>query len=489
MTSVIKSGINANQPVSADSASSTDAKEPISLFDRAWTLLDESMVYYNGEPVGTVGARDPSVEALNYDQCFVRDFVSSALAYLVAGRTEIVKNFLLATLSLQSSDKQMNYFSAGQGLMPASFKVESWNEHQYLLADFGEHAIGRVTPVDSGLWWIILLRAYVKSTGDYDLAHRDDVQQGIILILKLCLADRFDMYPTLLVPDGSFMIDRRMGVAGHPLEIQSLFYATLRAARELIKPGGSRRDIYIQVINQRLITLNFHIREYYWLDWQRLNNIYRFRGEEFGVDATNLFNIQPESIPDWLTDWMPDKGGYLAGNLGPSQIDFRFYTLGNLMAVLSTLASEAEAQCIMDLIEQRWTDLIGHMPMKICFPAMEGEEWRILTGCDPKNVPWSYHNAGNWPMLLWPLVAVTIKTGRLDLAERAIAIAEQRLVKDEWPEYYDGKNGRLVGKASRKYQTWTIAGLILAKQLLKDPSKISIFSFDDDPELLSWQDY
>jgi len=479
MTSVIEPGADSNQ--STNSMSSIDEH---SLLAEAWDLLDKSIVHYNGQPVGTVGARDPSVEALNYDQCFVRDFVSSALVYLMTGQADIVKNFLLATLSLQSSNKQMNSFSAGQGLMPASFKVELWDGHQHLLADFGEHAIGRVTPVDSGLWWVILLRAYVKATGDYELVHRDDVQHGIILILKLCLADRFDMYPTLLVPDGSFMIDRRMGVSGHPLEIQALFYATLRAARELLKPDNSRRDIYLQVIHQRLITLNFHIREYYWLDWQRLNNIYRFRGEEFGIDATNLFNVQPESIPDWLVNWMPERGGYLAGNLGPSQIDFRFYTLGNLMAVLGSLASEPESQSVMDLIECRWTDLIGWMPMKICFPAMEGEEWRIITGCDPKNIPWSYHNAGSWPMLLWPLVAAAIKTGRLALAEKAIAVAERRLSKDEWPEYYDSRDGRLIGKASRKYQTWTIAGLILAKHLLREPHKISIFSFDNDPELI-----
>lgn len=71
-----------------------------------------------------------------------------------------------------------------------------------------------------GLWWIILLRAYGKLTGDYTLQERIDVQTGIKLILKLCLADGFDMFPTLLVTDGSCMIDRRMGIHGHPLEIQ-----------------------------------------------------------------------------------------------------------------------------------------------------------------------------------------------------------------------------------------------------------------------------
>ena len=250
----------------------------------AWKALEDSIIYYYGRPVGTVAARDPDVEALNYNQCFVRDFVSSALIFLMHGKTEMIRNFLVETLALQNEPKQMDCFNAGQGLMPASFKVATSYGEQYLTADFGEHAIARVTPVDSSLWWIILLRAYVKATGDIALAHQPEFQKGIILILKLCLADRFDMFPTMLVPDGAFMIDRRMGVYGHPLEIQALFYAALRAARELLAPSR-QGEIYTLVINQRLNTLNFHIRHYYWLDIKRLNEIYRYRGEEFGDTA------------------------------------------------------------------------------------------------------------------------------------------------------------------------------------------------------------
>lgn len=55
------------------------------------------------------------------------------------------------------------------------------------------------------------------------MQERVDVQTGIKMILKLCLADGFDMFPTLLVTDGSCMIDRRMGIHGHPLEIQVFF--------------------------------------------------------------------------------------------------------------------------------------------------------------------------------------------------------------------------------------------------------------------------
>jgi len=86
------------------------------------------------------------------------------------------------------------------------------------------------------------------------------------------------MYPTLLVPDGACMIDRRMGVYGYPLEIQSLFYAALQAARELLLPGD-QGDAYIQSVDNRLGHLLYHVREYYWLDINRLNEIYRYKGE------------------------------------------------------------------------------------------------------------------------------------------------------------------------------------------------------------------
>ncbi len=454
------------------------------LVNEAWQALENSIIYYDGQPIGTVAAHDPEVDALNYDQCFVRDFVSSALAFLMKGKVEIVRNFLIKSLALQSHEKQMDCFKPGPGLMPASFKVESRNDEQWLIADFGEQAIARVTPVDSSLWWIILLRAYVKATGDRAIAQQPEFQQGIKLILDLCLAHRFEMFPTMLVPDGAFMIDRRLGVYGHPLEIQVLFYGALRAARELLLPENNGEQ-YLHDIDQRLGALGYHVREYYWLDLQRLNEIYRYKGEEFGKEVANKFNIYAESIPAWLTEWLPENGGYLAGNLGPGLMDFRFFGLGNLMAILVSLASEQESQKIMDLIEQRWHDLIGYMPMKICFPAVEGLEWRIVTGCDPKNIPWSYHNGGNWPVLLWMLAAAAQKTGRIELAHKAIELAQNRLSEDQWPEYYDGKNGRLIGKEARKYQTWTIAGLLVAQELIANPAHLELISFEENTELMT----
>lgn len=447
------------------------------LIEEAWQLLKNTIIYYENQPIGTVAASDPTVEALNYDQCFIRDFVPCALVFLIRGNTEIVRNFLVQTLKLQIKERQLDFLEPGRGLMPASFKVIKDAGNEFLQADFGDRAIGRVTPVDSCLWWLFLLRAYVKFTGDYTLAHQPEFQKGIRLIMGLCLSARFDMYPTLLVPDGACMIDRRMGINGHPLEIQSLFYTALCAAQELLVNNAENADVNLAVAN-RCQPLIEHIRRHYWLDLERLNEIYRFKSEEYGESALNQFNIYSDSIPyDQLSRWLPEDGGYLAGNLGPSHLDCRFFTVGNLMAIISGLVSEQQSQKIMNVIAQRWEDLVGCMPMKICFPALKDRDWQILTGCDPKNRPWSYHNGGNWPVLLWMLTAAAYKTGRTELAEKAIEIAAPRLEKDNWAEYYDGRNGRLLGKEARKYQTWSIAGFLLAEEIIKNPDYINFITF------------
>ncbi|XP_044499897.1 alkaline/neutral invertase A, mitochondrial-like [Mangifera indica] len=464
-------------------------REETDIEKEAWRLLQESVVRYCGSPVGTMAANDPNdKQPLNYDQVFIRDFVPSALAFLLRGEAEIVKNFLLHTLQLQSWEKTVDCYSPGQGLMPASFKVRNVplddNKFEEVLdPDFGESAIGRVAPVDSGLWWIILLRAYGKITGDYALQERVDVQTGIKLIMNLCLADGFDMFPSLLVTDGSCMIDRRMGIHGHPLEIQALFYSALRCSREMLSVSEGSKNL-VRAINNRLSALSFHIREYYWVDMKKINEIYRYKTEEYSMDATNKFNIYPEQIPAWLMDWIPEEGGYLIGNLQPAHMDFRFFTLGNLWSIISSLGTPKQNEAILNLFEVKWNDLVGHMPLKICYPALEYEEWHIITGSDPKNTPWSYHNGGSWPTLLWQFTLACIKMRKFELAQKAVDMAEKRLSADRWPEYYDTRTGKFIGKQSRLFQTWTIAGFLTSKMLLENPDMASLLFWDEDYDLL-----
>lgn len=166
--------------------------------------------------------------------------------------------------------------------------------------------------------------------------------------------------------------------------MQALFYQALRCAREILLPGDGAQDL-IRQINSRLAALSFHIQEYYWLDILKLNEIYRYKTEEYSIEAVNKFNIYPEQVSQWLLDWMPDSGGYFIGNLQPAHMDFRWFTLGNMWSICSGLATQKQSENILKLVESKWEDLVATMPMKICYPALTEDEWRIITGADPKN--------------------------------------------------------------------------------------------------------
>lgn len=452
--------------------------KPKTVIKAAYQILEQSIMYHEGNAIGTVAAlSSPDLAAANYEECFIRDFVPSALVFLADGRTDIVRHFLKTVLALRTRERTVAGHEIQPGVMPASFRVQETEQGEILQADFGEKAIGRVAPVDSMMWWVIILYIYTESTGDTALAQSTEFQDAIRQILHLCLKDSFEVSPALLVPDACTMIDRRMGIYGHPLEIQSLFFAVLRVARHLLIKNDSRRkndtDI-LDTASTRQRALQSYVRIFYWLDVERLNEIHRYTTEQFGPDSVNVLNIHPESIPDWVTDWLPDQCGYLVGNIGPSRMDFRYFALGNLIAVMFGLATDVQSEKILRLYEQRWDDLIGSMPVKIIYPAMEGLEWRVRTGSDPKNVPWSYQNGGNWPALLWSFVAASLKTGRGDLAERAYQTAVSRLVYDNWPEYYDGRTGRLIGRRSNLKQVWTATSVILSHKLLEDPELLKL---------------
>lgn len=107
--------------------------------------------------------------------------------------------------------------------------------------------------MDASLWWLLLLRLYVNASDDRAFAARKTIQQATAAILDLYLVAHFELIPTLLVPDGAFMIDRRMGMYGHLLDIEVLFYAALRAAREILLIVPTKENSgYVQKVEHRL---------------------------------------------------------------------------------------------------------------------------------------------------------------------------------------------------------------------------------------------
>ncbi|PSO51142.1 MAG: alkaline invertase [Cyanobacteria bacterium SW_9_44_58] len=492
------------------------------LRQQAWDFLKAAVIYYQDRegqfPVGTLAAlpdsnhdqkkdelsRDP----VNYDHCFIRDFVSAGIAFISQGERRLVRNFLEFTLGLQIDydeqppiEENLPLFMAArhlikgdqvnlaQGLMPASFKLASDSAITVNVErDFGQRAIGRVLPFDSALWWIFVLNVYENACEqagqpEEKIAHHQAFQRGIYLILKLCLANGFSTTPLMLVPEATFMIDRRLSVHGYPLEIQVLFYMALSAASNLLSQEYLDQvgdDNLLNQIKTRRKELASYIRDHYWLDQNKLTQIYDYQTEQFGNTVLNQFNIYTNAVPDWVSRWLMTSGqsdtGYLVGNVSVGWMDFRFFSQGNLLAIVSGLITQEQSEGILNLIGYQKLKLIGHNPLKLCYPALEDRDWETLTGCDPKNVPWSYHNGGSWPVLLWILTAAAVKFNQTQLAQHAISLAEQSLDVDKWPEYYEGRRAQRLGRRARLYQTWTISGYLVAKELMEKPNQLSLLS-------------
>jgi glycogen debranching enzyme len=448
----------------------------------AAALVDRARLTFRGSVVGTVAARDDTFAIANYGECFVRDFAVTAAAWLPRGETAPVAAFIRTVADVQAAVADADGgLRPAEGLMPASFSVIGGDDgsDEEVVADFGQRAIGRVAPVDSALWWLLILRAYVRTTGDDALARSPTVRRAIERILALYGRAQFEMLPSLLVPDGSGMIDRRMGVYGHPLDIQVLFWAALRSACDLLEPEHPlRREAF-----DRLVALGRHLRQDYWLDRARIEQVRRFPVEEYGPTPMNPWNLHPDAIPAWTMAWLSHGGGYFAGNLGPARLDVHLFALGNLLAVSTGLASEAQADALFDMIERHERDLVGVSGVKLMVPPLEDRDWVTLTGSDQKNVPWSYHNAGSWPMLLWPLASAARVAGRTSFATRVLEVAGPRLCGDGWPEYYDGPYGGLVGRQARLQQTWSAAAVLAATTLLGDDDVDDPFAFARDDDL------
>ena len=451
-------------------------------------LYEKALVKLDGQFVGAKAAiakisqNINSKEDLNYGEVFIRDNIPVMIYLLIDGQYEIVRHFLNTCLELQSTEFQT------RGIFPTSF-IEV--DH-HLVADYGQRAIGRICSVDATLWWPILAYLYVQRTGDQDWAIKTEVQIGLQRFLELILHPQFRDAPTLYVPDGAFMIDRPMDVWGNPLEIQVLLYASLMSAASLIKidlekENSTQSDDFRQFQQHQfdyaiawLKRLKRYLLTHYWVNNKTIQVLRRRPTEQYGESVTNEYNIQTETIPHWLQDWLGSQGGYLIGNIRTGRPDFRFFTLGNCLGAIFDIISPEQQRSLFSLFLRNRHSLFAQMPLRICHPPLESQDWRLITGFDRKNLPWCYHNGGHWPCLLWFFVLAILRYqsryGDLSidgsscfeiLLEESYQVLLERLPQQKWAEYFDGPTGIWIGQQARIYQTWTIAGFLLVHQFLK----------------------
>jgi len=128
----------------------------------------------------------------------------------------------------------------------------------------------------------------------------------------------------------------------------------LQVVNELLLPEAENKT-YLQAVSDRLSHLAYHVRNYYWLD---LDTKSTDTVEEFGA-SMNWLNIYPATIQiGYLSGYRP-MGGYLVGNLGPAWMDFRFFTQGTLLAIITSASKQSASDHGFDW---RLSGLVGKCP-------------------------------------------------------------------------------------------------------------------------------
>ncbi len=158
-----------------------------------------------------------------------------------------------------------------------------------------------------------------------------------------------------------------------------------------------------------------------------------------------------------------------------------FDSLGNILAIVSGLATEKIASSILNYIEKE--KINRPWPLKAVWPPLKpgGKEWHsYFFKCEARQ-PYHYLNGGVWPFIGGFYIAALVKIKQYKKAEEELSkLAEGvmrklkiRDMKDgyEFNEWLDGRTGEPKGEP---YQAWSAGAYLYAYECVKR-KKVLIF--------------
>ncbi len=189
-------------------------------------------------------------------------------------------------------------------------------------------------------------------------------------------------------------------------------------------------------------------------------------------EAEHLKKVVNGEIEKYLALYDSTLGYYLPWNWknhdGDREQEQWFDTLGNLLAIVTGLATPKIADSILQYIEKE--EVNKPFPCKAIWPPMKpgDKEWHsYFEKCDARE-PFSYLNAGVWPFIGGFYVAALVKAGQDEKATaelERLAEANRMGKKMEWEfnEWLHGQTGK-PGENSAPYQAWSAGAYLFAEE-------------------------
>lgn len=282
--------------------------------------------------------------------------------------------------------------------------------------------------IDSSLWYVIGHYVYAQAYRDNSLFRN---YQGSIENAIRWLQYQDPNEDGLLVQQPTMdWQDAFPHKYGHTINTEALYYGALRMLKRNKSAGRLRRIVNGET--EKYLSLYDRERNYY--------------------------------LP-WI--WKNHDGDREEG--------YWFDTFGNLLAIVTSLATLKIAKDILQHINTRRIN--RPYPCKAIFPPLKrgDKEWHSYFSKADSRLPYHYLNAGIWPFIGGFYVAALVKTKQFQKAAQELeflAMANKKVNKKSaklrwgFHEWLHGISGKPTGN-SNPYQGWSAGAYILAYESVK----------------------
>ncbi len=317
--------------------------------------------------------------------------------------------------------------------------------------------------VDSNLWYIVGHYVNHRVTGDADFlgAHWPSLERAL-LWLRYQDSNGCGLLEVHEAADWADLLANRFNI----LYDNVLWYAALRAMAAMARALETSEV------------------------WRKY--------DDMASDVCHKLRIVLWVGPENADEWGPTCPGHTEWKHTLSQVDpvlvkrpfflpyvaFRDYgdycdVFGNLLAVLFGVANPAQEKRILDYLYQ--VGIAEPYPVRVLHPVIYpgSKDWREYYRNNNLNLPDQYHNGGIWPFVGGFYVAMLVKTGRLEEAQRQLEkLAEvNRLgVNEAWEfnEWCHGRTGRPMGYP---HQAWSAGMYVYAHRCVAE-GRVPVFGYE-----------
>jgi len=366
----------------------------------------------------------------NYHAVWGRDGSICASAALLSGDATLIETarVTLRTLAAHQADN---------GQIPSYLPVDGNGEVTGIV--YGGH--GRITTIDSNLWFLIACQTAFEELGDEAFLERDltDVYERTIRHLRSLDSDNCGLLEIPVGGDWTDILDRSY----HILYDEVLWFRALRCASLLCEELGEKdRAASMQ---RRANAVRDQLNAHFWWDAE---------GRRRAVDAYDIHNDVPEEeFPFYQTHLQPFSNHWY----------HRFDAFANVLAALMGVADAPRVGRILERVRAR--GLAQVYPLQVLDPPIRPGEWDAHSLDAAKEPLLEYHNGGIWPLAggFWILLLSELgftEEAEANLARLAAGLRAGGASDGEWGfhEYFHGQTGAPGGKP---WQTWSAAAYVL----------------------------